>query len=394
MVATDDIDDDNAIFTNKDFEKLDEGVRSSLFKRYAKSTLKGWNRPVKDWHAYCKRASCSPIQITNRYGSVNASKGLEMEQKLMRFAYWLQNRKLKGRKQRQPLSGRTIEVYISSIKAWHLMQTGYELGEGFKMKRMRNLITSFKKKTEIKRKEDKKKGRVGIAADEITRMKTELDEDDKDDANVSAAMEVCWQGLIRGGEVTSKSGNNSFNTKKNLTRADVVFYPSYDDYTEVRLRHPLFKCENRFTKQDEFFIFPRDDSAKVNAARALHELFSKDRVDKRRWKKTPLFRNFRTDLPIRDHYLRRRIRQLYEKAGCGLGKTVGLHIFRIGGASTLMAIGTSPIMIQALGRWSSDIYGLYMRQCKKSMIKELRKMGKRSFSAVEKMKFDNHSSKS
>jgi hypothetical protein len=59
-----------------------------------------------------------------------------------------------------------------------------------------------------------------------------------------------------------------------------------------------------------------------------------------------------------------------------------------------MAIETSPIMIQALGRWSSDIYGLYMRQCKKSMTKELRKMGKKSFSAVEKIKFDNHSSKS
>ena len=69
--------------------------------------------------------------------------------------------------------------------------------------------------------------------------------------------------------------------------------------------------------------------------------------------------------------------------------TVGLHSMRIGGASTLMALGTSPILIQALGRWSSDIFALYMRTCKETMKVQLHKMGRKEFSAIEKDKFDN-----
>lgn len=393
-MAIADIDDDG-IFTKKQIRKLDGKVFEALMKRYAKSTIKNWVRPVKDWHAYCRRASCSPLQLPNKYGVVRPEMGLELEQHLMRFATWIRERKLKGRKVRKPLAGRTIEVYIASIKAWHLVQTGYELGEGFKFKRMKNMITSFKKKTKIQRKKDQQKGRVGISADEVKKM-NQLKEGNlsvEDNANVEAIIEVCWQGLVRGGEVTSKSGDNKFDKDKNLTREDVVFVPNFKNYSEVRVRHPMFKCENRYTKANEHFVFPRDDKAKVSAARALHTLFKKDPVKKRDRKHTPLFRNHRTNLPMRDHFLRSRIRKRYREAGCGDEERVGLHSLRIGGASTLMAMGTSPVMIQAMGRWSSDIYALYMRQCKKRMIRELRRMGRRSFTPVEKERFENHASK-
>ena len=40
-----------------------------------------------------------------------------------------------------------------------------------------------------------------------------------------------------------------------------------------------------------------------------------------------------------------------------------LHSLRIGGATALLKAGCPPGVIQALGRWSSEIYKLYTRAC-------------------------------
>ena len=39
----------------------------------------------------------------------------------------------------------------------------------------------------------------------------------------------------------------------------------------------------------------------------------------------------------------------------------GAHSLRIGGATAAMAAGVDPAIIKVLGRWSSDIYMIYMR---------------------------------
>ena len=41
----------------------------------------------------------------------------------------------------------------------------------------------------------------------------------------------------------------------------------------------------------------------------------------------------------------------------------GTHSLRIGGATSLFAAGADPTVIRTMGRWSSDIYRLYVRAC-------------------------------
>jgi hypothetical protein len=41
----------------------------------------------------------------------------------------------------------------------------------------------------------------------------------------------------------------------------------------------------------------------------------------------------------------------------------GTHSYRIGGATALFAQGADPTVIRTMGRWSSDIYRLYVRAC-------------------------------
>ena len=41
----------------------------------------------------------------------------------------------------------------------------------------------------------------------------------------------------------------------------------------------------------------------------------------------------------------------------------GTHSYRIGGATALFAAGADPTVIRTMGRWSSDIYQLYVRAC-------------------------------
>jgi len=57
-------------------------------------------------------------------------------------------------------------------------------------------------------------------------------------------------------------------------------------------------------------------------------------------------------------------------AACGYTETsqYKTHSFRIGGATKLAFKGVSPLQIQIMGRWASDIYKIYCRRCKGKMI--------------------------
>jgi hypothetical protein len=48
---------------------------------------------------------------------------------------------------------------------------------------------------------------------------------------------------------------------------------------------------------------------------------------------------------------------------------------RIGGATALFAAGADPMIIRTMGRWSSDIYRLYVRACFPQTIEWSRRAG-------------------
>ena len=59
-------------------------------------------------------------------------------------------------------------------------------------------------------------------------------------------------------------------------------------------------------------------------------------------------------------------RSTFKRAARAIGmdpRLVGAHSGRIGGATDHFAQGTPPIEIQVLGRWDSDVWQIYARQC-------------------------------
>ena len=53
----------------------------------------------------------------------------------------------------------------------------------------------------------------------------------------------------------------------------------------------------------------------------------------------------------------------------------GTHSYRIGGATALFAAGADPLVIRTMGRWSSDIYRLYVRACFSTTVDWTRRCG-------------------
>ena len=97
---------------------------------------------------------------------------------------------------------------------------------------------------------------------------------------------------------------------------------------------------------------------------------------------TPLFRV--AGRTLRTERLRRFARQIMRKAGQGTA-SVGAHSFRIGGATDLADQGASPLLLQAKGRWASDIGRIYARMTRRAQLAASRLMQRRGARDLEEL---------
>ena len=65
----------------------------------------------------------------------------------------------------------------------------------------------------------------------------------------------------------------------------------------------------------------------------------------------------------------------------------GAHSLRIGGATAALAAGIEPSTIRLMGRWSSDVYELYVRMTKQAAAGFAVKIGSTEFDDVERRAF-------
>ena len=65
----------------------------------------------------------------------------------------------------------------------------------------------------------------------------------------------------------------------------------------------------------------------------------------------------------------------------------GAHSLRIGGASAAFAAGIEPSAIRLLGRWSSDIYEVYVRHSRQAAARLGRLIGSTVFEDLERGEF-------
>ena len=151
------------------------------------------------------------------------------------------------------------------------------------------------------------------------------------------------------------------------SRADLTFGEAHGRrFAQVMMRPA--KRTNGERGENVPLLFEEGDGAGSDTYTALERMVRLDPVvhrpgasagDRQRAERaTPLFRV--AGKTLRAERLRRFARQIMRKAGKGTA-SVGAHSFRIGGATDLADQGASPLLLQAEGRWASDIGRIYAR---------------------------------
>ena len=98
----------------------------------------------------------------------------------------------------------------------------------------------------------------------------------------------------------------------------------------------------------------------LDAYEALRRLFVLDPVPAEKMAQTPLFRDVATGAAVTTKEVRAVVKMLMAAVGED-PSLFGAHSLRIGGATAALSRGVPPVVIRAMGRWSSDIYEIYCR---------------------------------
>ena len=101
---------------------------------------------------------------------------------------------------------------------------------------------------------------------------------------------------------------------------------------------------------------------------------------------TPLFSFARTRQAVGVSTVRGMVKALMRSLGydpCAFGA----HSLRIGGASAAFAAGIEPSAIRLAGRWSSDVYEIYVRLSRQAASRLGRVIGSTAFNDLERGEF-------
>ena len=272
------------------------------------------------------------------------------EQLLCDFALWLVYCKPLG----NDISPRTARKYVSQVQGWHRRRAdaGFGIGGDTPLFRLRALIKGLRKE----RGDGPALRRWGVRTQHLARALAEqLAGGSRVEQNWRAALTVGFCGLLRGGEFALQDGE-AFDAARHLTRGDVRFF------TEDGIRHAgvmirQLKTTNTNDKRVEVIL--RGGGTLFDPVEELWQLFRIDRCKREEAATTPLFRGATRDaLTVRQ--VRDMIKALMAAIGCDPDR-YGAHSLRIGGATAALAAGIEPAVIRAMGRWSSEVYEIYMR---------------------------------
>jgi len=175
-----------------------------------------------------------------------------------------------------------------------------------------------------------------------------LDRDDPLHANIRAAITTAFQGLLRSAEFCGTSG------KEMLLRSDLV---KLTLSLMVLMMHPCKNMHHLTGKTCPLII--GGGGTYIDAVAEVHNML---RVDPTPVGTTPLFRDPKTNKPLAYDTVLKVTKEIYHVAGMSVEES-GTHIYRISGATALFRAGASDTIIRTMGRWSSDLYRLYVRAC-------------------------------
>ena len=286
------------------------------------------------------------------YGDLHASSYNEWS--LLTFAEWLTV--VNSRKTGKPVMPATIECYMSLIKTELGIHFGCEpvINGG---KRIRRVLKSISTESPA---HDRKKRR-GLRGRHLAKAFKKMHYGTSrsvQSVNEWASVATAREALARGGEVTKASRGGA-----GPTRADLSF--EHDKYgrTATLWLRPL-KKRGKAAAAKVPIVFAEYDGGGADTYSALRRLVEVDRVPLAARSSTPLFRNADGSALSQSSF-----RNLVKKIATALGYDpagFGGHSPRIGGATDIG--DKNPLMLQAKGRWGSDIAKIYNRLTRRGLV--------------------------
>ena len=266
---------------------------------------------------------------------------------------------------RRTVKARTVESYISLLKGY--LSFSYDFDVLDRAPRLKRLLSEMKLNDPLGLARRKRRGLRRRHLRKMWRAHPNVRALTPEAVNAHALLTTAWQVLARGGELAPQV--MEWTEEKGPSRADLSFQETKmgKRYAVLWLR-PLKKRRGSKEPKVPQYISEYDGGGS-DAYAALRRLTEFDPVEPTVAQHTPLFRDFgrgRAGRHFTVDAMRSLIRQRMRSIGYATASDWGAHSCRIGGATDLVATGkASPLLLQAKGRWASDIGRIYARMTRR-----------------------------
>jgi hypothetical protein len=256
----------------------------------------------------------------------------------------------------------TAKDYMHTANAWHERWVGYGLGAGLPLTRVSRMLDGLAR---LQGTPPPRRLRIGVRPKHLRQaIDAGLDTRDPLNANYATAFEVCLVAIARAGEIASGLPLGAFDALRHPSRADLTFeYNSAGDPISAKIMIVNSKARGSEARRKVPVVLPMRGSYLSPGYRLWLLDRSIDPVPYELRATTPLFRDPATNTILTVDGLRASLRAILSNIGRD-GSTYGAHSLRIGGATAMAFCHASAEVIKDVGRWNSDAYLRYIRECR------------------------------
>jgi len=256
----------------------------------------------------------------------------------------------------------TAKDYMHTANAWHERFVGYGLGAGLPLTRVSRMLDGLARLQGVP---PPKRFRIGVRPKHLRQaIDAGLDTRDSLNANYATAFEVCLVAIARAGEIASGLPHGTFDVTRHPSRADLTFQ---FDNTGSPISATIMIVNSKARGIEARRKLPVVLPMRGEFLSPGHMLWTLDRVTdpvpSSARNTTPLFRDPATNKILTVDGLRSSLRAILSNIGRD-GSAYGAHSLRIGGATAMAFCQASAEVIKDVGRWNSDAYLRYIRECR------------------------------
>jgi len=311
------------------------------------SAVRSWGRfTVYGLHSHMMRTDVKPDSPwTQRMAEINIVES---------WAWWLVTQ--------VGVTPATARDYMHTANAWHERFVGYGLGAGLPLTRVSKMLDGLARLQGVP---PPKRFRIGVRPKHLRQaIDAGLDTRDSLNANYATAFEVCLVAIARAGEIASGLPHGTFDVTRHPSRADLTFQ---FDNTGSPISATIMIVNSKARGIEARRKLPVVLPMRGEYLSPGHMLWTLDRVTdpvpSSARNTTPLFRDPATNKILTVDGLRSSLRTILSNIGRD-GSAYGAHSLRIGGATAMAFCQASAEVIKDVGRWNSDAYLRYIRECR------------------------------